>query len=156
MKLFCSTSILSALTLLFLKSLSTCNLEFSYNPLSLFLLFNAIILSVIVVSHKRSTYEFDGVCSASEVGASFDHIEQSSHISDGYYEDDTGISDGYYEDDTGVSDGYYEDDDDSRYVTDEEYEDDLHQRIEDFIAKVNNGWREEWLSEKDCEQPWMG
>ncbi|KAL4278767.1 hypothetical protein GQ457_03G020460 [Hibiscus cannabinus] len=133
--------------LLFLKSLSTCNLEFSFNPLSSFLLFNAIIVSVIVVSHKQSINGFDGVCSASQVGASFDHSEQCSDISD---EDNTVLSDGYYEDDD------HDDDDDSWYGAEEEYVDDLQQRSEDFIAKVNNEWKEEWLSEKDCEGPWLG
>ncbi|KAK8578741.1 hypothetical protein V6N13_142016 [Hibiscus sabdariffa] len=141
--------------LLFLKSLSTCNLEFSYNPLSSFLLFNAIIVSVIVVSHKQSIDGFDGVCSASQVGASLDHSEQCSDISEPYYEDDTVLSDGYYEDDDHDGDGDG-DGDDSWYGAEEEYVDDLQQRSEDFIAKVNNGWREEWLSEKDCEGPWLG
>ncbi|KAK8690942.1 hypothetical protein V6N13_074466 [Hibiscus sabdariffa] len=140
--------------LLFLKSLSTCNLEFSFNPLSSFLLFNALIVYVIVVSHKQSIDGFDGVCSASQVGVSFDHSEECSDISEHYYEDNTILSDGYYEDDDHDDDDG--DGDDSWYGAEEEYVDDLQQRSEDFIAKVNNGWKEEWLSEKECEGPWLG
>ncbi|KAE8724644.1 AT-hook motif nuclear-localized protein 1 isoform 1 [Hibiscus syriacus] len=76
-------------------------------------------------------------------------VEQCSDIVD-VYRDDTGVSDDYYEEDD-----HENDDDHSCYDAEEEYGDDLHQRIEDFIAKVNNGWRE-WLSENDSERPWMG
>ncbi|XP_039011533.1 uncharacterized protein LOC120140629 [Hibiscus syriacus] len=146
MKLFCSALILCVVTL---KSLSTCNFEFSYNHLSLFVLFNAIIVSVIFVSHKQSIDESDGDCSVSEVGASFDQTERSDIVD--VYKDDTDISSGYCEDDD-----HENNNDCSCYGGEEEYGDDLHQRIEDFIAKVNNGWREECLSENDRERPWMG
>ncbi|KMT12239.1 hypothetical protein BVRB_5g101840 [Beta vulgaris subsp. vulgaris] len=55
--------------------------------------------------------------------------------SDGYDEDD---------DDNGSDDeiGWSDDDDEE-----EEYDSDLETRIEAFIAKVINGWKEEWLSD---------
>ncbi|XP_048499882.1 uncharacterized protein LOC125497361 [Beta vulgaris subsp. vulgaris] len=55
--------------------------------------------------------------------------------SDGYDEDD---------DDNGSDDeiGWSDDDDEE-----EEYDSDLETRIEAFIAKVLNGWKEEWLSD---------
>ena len=152
MKLVCSPIpariILCVLALLVLKSLSTliskhCNLEFSYSPLSLFILFNAITVALIVGSHNPSIDEFDGVfsylCSLYEVGASFDNTEECSDVN--VFEDDTCGSDGYHGDDEGDTDDSWHDE--------EEY-DDLQKRIEDFIAKVNNGWREERLKEKDC------
>ena len=52
------------------------------------------------------------------------------------------------------SDGYEEDDDDSGsddevgWEDEERYDDNLQKRIEDFIAKVTNGWKEEKLREK--------
>ncbi|XVF52720.1 hypothetical protein PTKIN_Ptkin05aG0041000 [Pterospermum kingtungense] len=158
MKLVCSLTpariILSVVALLVLKSLSTwiskhCNLEFSISPVSLFILFNAITVAVIVGSHKPSSIdEFDGVysylCSLYEVGASFDDSEECSDVY--VFQDDTCGSDGYHEDDD-------DDDDMDDSLCDEEYDDDdLQKRIEDFIAKVNNGWREERLKEEDGKQ----
>lgn len=97
MKLFCSCLILFVVGLLLLRSLSICNLEFLQNPVSLFVLFNSMLISVTFVSHEQSMNEVDGefiyLGSSCEVGASFNA-----------YRDDTGCSDGYYEDDDNDSD----------------------------------------------------
>ncbi|XVE64979.1 hypothetical protein DITRI_Ditri07aG0145100 [Diplodiscus trichospermus] len=114
---------------------------------SLFILINAITVAVVVGIHKPSIDEFDQVlqhwCSLCEVGASFDNnMEVGSDVN-------------VFEDYTWGSDGYNGDDDDDSWYEEEEEEDDdddLQKRIEDFIAKVNNGGREERLKEKDCEQ----
>lgn len=57
--------------------------------------------------------------------------------------------------DCGSDDGYDEDDDDDGSYDeigwdeeeDEEYDTELERRIEAFIAKVINGWKEEWFSD---------
>ncbi|KAB2088737.1 hypothetical protein ES319_A03G018500v1 [Gossypium barbadense] len=150
MKLFCSCLILFVVSLLLLRSLSTRNLEFLHNPVSLFVLFNAMLISVTFASQKQSTNEVDGeftyLGSSCEVGASFDDTQQCGDMVD-VCRDDTGCSDGYYEDDDSDSDD--NDDHDDGWFAEGEYSDDLQRRIEDFIAKVNNGWREELLNEKD-------
>ncbi|XP_021735782.1 MATH and LRR domain-containing protein PFE0570w-like [Chenopodium quinoa] len=70
------------------------------------------------------------------------------HKGNDYYDDD----DYYYH----GSDGYDEDDDDNgsdgevgwdEDDEEEEYDYDLERRIEAFIAKVINGWKEEWFSD---------
>lgn len=145
MKLVCSLTpvriVLTVVDLLVLKCLSVsiskhCNLEFSYSPLSLFIFFNAITVAIIVGSHRPPIDKVDGVfsylCPLYEVGASFDNTEECSDVES--FEDNN----------TCGSYGYDEHDDDM--------DDDLQKRIEDFIAKVNNGWREERLKEKDCKQ----
>ncbi|XVF10744.1 hypothetical protein REPUB_Repub07fG0209100 [Reevesia pubescens] len=158
MKFVCSWTlariILCVVAILFVKSLSTsifklCNLEIFYSSLSQYILFNAIIIAVIFGSHKPSIDEFDGVYpylhSLYEADASFDNTEEYSDVD--VYEDDICSSNGYQEDDD-------EDDDDNDDMNDgwddeEEDGDDLQKRIEDFIAEVTNGWREERLKEKD-------
>ncbi|XWS49824.1 hypothetical protein CRYUN_Cryun12cG0036200 [Craigia yunnanensis] len=106
MKLVCSpipALVICVVALLVLKSLSTSiskhfNLEFSYSPLSRFILVNAITVAVIVGSKKPSIDEF-GVFpyffSLYEVGASFDNTEECSDVN--VIEDDTSGSDGYHE-----------------------------------------------------------
>ncbi|PPD81900.1 hypothetical protein GOBAR_DD21166 [Gossypium barbadense] len=105
-----------------------------------------MLISVTFASHKQSTNEVDGeftyLGSSCEVGASFDDTQQCADMVD-VCRDDTGCSDGYYEDDSDS------DDNDGWFAEEGDYSDDLQRRIEDFIAKVNNGWREEWLNEKD-------
>ncbi|OMO97403.1 hypothetical protein CCACVL1_04568 [Corchorus capsularis] len=76
---------------------------------------------------------------------SFDITEEYSDVDD--FEDDIHSLDGHQEDE--------EDDMDDGWSDEEEIDDDLQKRIEDFIAKVNNGWREERLKEKDYEQLWI-
>lgn len=150
---------LCVVALLILKSLSTsitkhCNLEFSNNPLYLFILFNAIIIAVIVGSHKPPIDEFDGVFPylsfVYEAGASFDNTDEFSDID--VFEDDTCSSDGYQEDDDDDDDDDKEEDTDDSWYDEEEYGDDLQKRIEDFIAMVNKGWREERLEETDSDR----
>ncbi|EOY24512.1 hypothetical protein QQP08_011828 [Theobroma cacao] len=144
--------ILCVVALLVLKSLSTsiserCNPEFSYNPLSLFILFNAITVAVIVGSHKPSIDEIDGFFpySCSLYGGPFiNSTEKYSDVDD--FEDDTASSDGYHADEDD-DDGYHEDEAEDDSCNDEGEYDDLQKRIEAFIAKVNNGWREERLRE---------
>jgi len=80
-----------------------------------------------------------------------DQINDGGHGNDddGYEDDD----DDYYH----GSDGYDEDDDDNGsqpemgWEDDEEEEDEydseLERRVEAFIAKVINGWREEWFTD---------
>ncbi|XP_021279466.1 coiled-coil domain-containing protein 1-like [Herrania umbratica] len=144
--------ILCVAALLVLKSLSTsiserCNPEFSYDPLFLFILFNAITVAVIVGINKPSIDEIDGFfphsCSLYE-GPFINSTEKYSDVDD--FEDDTPSSDGYHADEDD-DDGHHEDEDEDDSCNDEEESDDLQKRIEDFIAKVINGWREEKLRE---------
>ncbi|OMO80926.1 hypothetical protein COLO4_23851 [Corchorus olitorius] len=138
-----------AVALLFLKFLFTINtkhynLVLSNTPLLSFILFNSIIVAIIVGSHKPSIDEING--SFPYMYDSFDITQEYSDVDD--FEDDIHSLDGYQEDE--------EDDMDDGWSDEEEFDDDLQKRIEDFIAKVNNGWREERLKDKDYEQIWIG
>ncbi|KAJ8767593.1 hypothetical protein K2173_018151 [Erythroxylum novogranatense] len=135
------------LAFLVLSVAATLVLKFS-SPLFIFSLFNAIILFIVLGNHRPS---------GDEVEEFFQYSSQSSFADDygDYVKDDNGGSD--MEDDNedrsefDGSDGYDEDDDDDGsegevgWEDDEEPDENLESRIEDFIAKVIKGWREEWL-----------
>lgn len=61
--------------------------------------------------------------------------DHDDHGSDGYDEDD--------DDNGSYAEMGWEDEDDDE----EEYDLELERRVEAFIAKVINGWREEWFSD---------
>ncbi|KAM2504226.1 hypothetical protein PS1_038166 [Malus domestica] len=131
----------------FLQSISRRNLHFSSNPPFVFLLVNIIIVAIIVGNHRPSSVEADDIISfvyhsyeLEEDGAGYDKC--SDHVDD----NDGGESES---DDHFDSDGYDEDDDDNGSEGEigwgdmDEYDYNLEKRIEDFIDKVNKGWREE-------------
>lgn len=133
-----------------------CNRESSFGPLLLFLVFNTLLVTLIIGSHKSPPNE-DGKgmpfsCHFYGVGSVYDDagtiLKENYDAEDD--EEDEGDGDGC------ASDGYYEDDDDNGSDDDDnddwddcrnEYDENLERRIEDFIAKVNKGWREERLME---------
>ncbi|KAM2034984.1 hypothetical protein ACFX16_038135 [Malus domestica] len=106
----------------FLQLISRRNLHFSSNPPFVFLLVNIIIVAIIVGNHRPSSVEADDI------------------ISFAYHS---------YELEEDGADGYDEDDDDNGSKGEigwgdmDEYDYNLEKRIEDFIDKVNKGWREE-------------
>ncbi|KAJ9173479.1 hypothetical protein P3X46_016603 [Hevea brasiliensis] len=128
------------IVLLILSLAATLVLNFS-SSLFFFSMLNTIILAVIVGSYGPSVEEGDGVWYSFQ--SSYD-----DHSNDSCSEDDDDDSKENY-----FSDGYDEDDDDSGgdgeigWEDDDGVDDNLRRRIEDFISKVNKGWREEWLRE---------
>ncbi|GKV38149.1 hypothetical protein SLEP1_g46091 [Rubroshorea leprosula] len=135
------------------------NRELSLSPRLLFLVFNTLIVVLIIGSHKSAVNE-DGKgmpfsCFFYGVGSVYD--DANTILEENYEEeDDEDEGDG----DGCASDGYYEDDDDNGRDDDDnddwddytnEYDENLARRIEDFIAKVNEGWREERLMQ-DCRK----
>ncbi|TQD81699.1 hypothetical protein C1H46_032751 [Malus baccata] len=113
----------------FLQSISQRNLHFSSNPPFVFLLFNIIIVAIIVGNHRPSFVEVDDII---------------SFVYHSYELEEDGAGDA---EDT--KNGYDEDDDDNGSEGEigwgdmDEYYYNLEKRIEDFIDKVNKGWREE-------------
>ncbi|KAJ9147792.1 hypothetical protein P3X46_029913 [Hevea brasiliensis] len=145
-----------ALVFLILSLAATLVLNFS-SSLFLFSMFNTIILAVVFGNCRPSVEEVDGAWysfqSSYEDGQdSYDNIVKDED-NDSDVDDDDDQRENYF------SDGYDEDDDDSGSDgeigwedDDEEIDDNLQRRIEDFIAKVNKGWREEWLRENHQNQ----
>ncbi|EEF51016.1 conserved hypothetical protein [Ricinus communis] len=149
-----------ALVFLILSLAATSVLKFS-SPLFVFSLFNTIILAIVVGSYRPSDDEVDGSC------YTFQPSYENKEYACDDFKDDNGSN--YVDDDDDddhrkedwFSDGYDEDDDDSGSDGEIGWEDDdneetdgsFRRRIEDFIAKVNKGWREEWLTEHiRCQQ----
>ncbi|XP_009373368.2 secreted acidic protein 1A [Pyrus x bretschneideri] len=147
----------------FLQSISRRDLQFSSNPLFVFSLFNIIIGAIIVGNYRPSSGEADDAISfvyhsyeLEEDGADdsadaksdkYSSLEGCDHCRDHVDDNDDGES----EDDDFDFEGYEEDDDDSGSDDEidwgdmDEYDCNLEKRIEDFIDKVNKGWREERL-----------
>lgn len=125
------------------------------SPFFLYPLFNIIILVIIFGSYRPYVDKVDGVFPSfpDEVGDDvYDNIRDGSDNSD----DDDDYKQNY------GSDGYEEDDDDNGsdgeigWQDDEEFDDNLERRIEEFIAKVNTGWKEEQLEDNLHNQFWFG
>ncbi|KAB2622549.1 phosphopantothenoylcysteine decarboxylase subunit VHS3 [Pyrus ussuriensis x Pyrus communis] len=147
----------------FLQSISRRDLQFSSNPLFVFSLFNIIIGAIIVGNHRPSSGEADDAISfvyhsyeLEEDGADdsedaksdkYSSLEGCDHCRDHVDDNDDGES----EDGDFDFEGYEEDDDDNGSDDEigwgdmDEYDCNLEKRIEDFIDKVNKGWREERL-----------
>ncbi|GLT78328.1 hypothetical protein SLA2020_498670 [Shorea laevis] len=127
-----------------------CNREFSFSPLLLFLVFNTLIVVLIIGSYKSPVNE-DGKgmpfsCFFYGVGSVYD--DANTILEESYEEEgdvDGCASDGYYEDDD--DNGSDDDDNDDWDDYTNEYDESLERRIEAFIAKVNEGWKEERLME---------
>ncbi|KAM2819226.1 hypothetical protein PS2_037670 [Malus domestica] len=104
----------------FLQSISRRNLHFSSNPPFVFLLFNIIIVAIIVGNHRPSSVEADDI-----ISFVYHSYELEEDGADGYDKDD---DDNGSEGEIGWGDM-------------DEYDYNLEKRIEDFIDKVNKGWR---------------
>lgn len=111
-----------------------------------------VILAFLVKGYSQTYHGFDDFDSSSPFLFWVDFVEEDRwngmDSSDDENDDDYcyPCSDGYDEDDDDDDDGS----DEEVGWTDEEQDDDnddLNKRIEEFIAKVNKGWREEWLRE---------
>lgn len=144
-----------ALVFLILSFAATLVLNFS-STLFLFSMLNTVILAVVVGSYRPSVEEGDGGWYSfqswyEEVEDAYDKDEDYDSDDDDDYEKENDFSDGYDRDDEGDRDGEigWEDDD-------EEEDDNLQRRIEEFIAKVNRGWRDEWLRENHQTQSKLG
>ncbi|KAF5731664.1 hypothetical protein HS088_TW18G00348 [Tripterygium wilfordii] len=122
--------------------------------LSMFFLFNFILIMIFLGSSKPPAEpEFDGSFSFPSMEYGFidskekenDNLKEINLETD---EDEDGEEVSDNENDHGY-DGYDEDNEDDTGAEDEDNEDDdcrdndLERRIEEFIAKVNNTWREE-------------
>ncbi|KAL5748584.1 hypothetical protein ACOSP7_025623 [Xanthoceras sorbifolium] len=130
-----------------LSSILSCRNQFSSSYLLMFSLLNTIIFSIIIGSYKPYTNEVGqdlaSLCYSHEVGDhAQDYIKGSSDEEDDFEE--------YH-----GSDGYEEDDDDNNdsdeevgWEHEEGYDDNLQMRIEDFIAKVTNVWKEDRLRDR--------
>lgn len=113
----------------------------SYGVVLMIFVLNSIIFAFLVEGHRPSSDDFDWPSPflLPVDGVEEEHAEDRCNSID--YSDDY-CSDGYDEDD---DDGSHEEVD---WGDEQDYDyDDLNKRIEEFIAKVNKGWREEWLRE---------
>ena len=125
----------------------------SFSVVLMVFAFNTLIFAFLVRGYSRSYDEFDDFDWSSPFILSVDGMEEK-HVEDRCNYIDSSDSDNDDDYNNPCSDGYNEDDDDDGTDeeigwTDEEQDDDddLNKRIEEFIAKVNKGWREEWLRE---------
>lgn len=124
----------------------------SFSVVLMVFVFNTMIFAFLVKGYMPSYEEFDN----------FDWSLPFQLMVDGMKEEheeyrcnniDTGDDDDNDDYCYPCSDGYNEDDDDDSsdeevgWADEEQDDDDLDKRIEEFIAKVNKGWREEWLRE---------
>ncbi|CAK9173140.1 unnamed protein product [Ilex paraguariensis] len=145
---------------------------FSSNGMFVFSVLNILICAILAISFQPSADDIDAFFPFLFVyGVGKDQTEEIHDASEGcsspgsiisYYnngdDDNDEIVDIYY------LDGYEEDDDDNGSdgeigwndddEKEEEYDENFESRIEEFIAKVINGWREELLMEKP--EIWMG
>ncbi|KAJ4712883.1 hypothetical protein OWV82_015049 [Melia azedarach] len=139
---------ISVIVILLVAAILVLKYSLLSSPFFLFSLFNIIIFAIMVASYRPYTYEVDELfpffCGSDELGVdTHDNIKEYSD------EDDEDCGDEYH-----GSDGYDEDDDDNGSEGEVGWEDEegsdgnLQKRIEDFIAKVNDRWREEKLRDK--------
>lgn len=127
-----------------------------FSPLSVFLVFNVIVVAVLLASHMPGAYEGglfvlpldeeEGCC-----GDSGKYKPRSDGDGDGYGcggADRDIDSDGNNEDgnDSGSKDNTGWEDEEEQ-----EGDDNLEKRIEDFIDKVVKGWREEMMKEHSTQ-----
>lgn len=129
--------------------------EFPSNHPIVFLVFNIIIVAIIVGSSWPSVEEVDKNYNAGDQVPEEDQNDNAQYNSleictcSNSEDEDFENNEDYYD-----SDGYDGDYDDDENVGcmchDVEYEQDgyLEKRIEEFIDKVNKGWREERLKDK--------
>ncbi|KAF8032899.1 hypothetical protein BT93_D1704 [Corymbia citriodora subsp. variegata] len=150
------------LTLLTTSKLECTDLvDLSSSPLFVFLALNFIFLAILLGSHSPTDHEVERRFSFSfneEVwvdDADEDenevHIDDSEDEDDGH-SDDNVTSDGYEEDDDdNGSDGeigwYNDEDSDEASEKDEDGNNNLEKRSEDFIARIVKGWWEERMTE---------
>ncbi|XP_015902786.2 uncharacterized protein LOC107435675 [Ziziphus jujuba] len=123
----------------------------------LFFVFNVIVIVIIFFGSFKSSFKEDfAYCAVSFPTSAYEaSYDGNDHYCE-YYSEDADEDEEYYH----GSDGYDEDnehddnDDGSFYGFDddeygeEEIDIDLKRRIEEFISKVNETWREELRSEK--------
>ncbi|XP_031269740.1 uncharacterized protein LOC116128183 [Pistacia vera] len=105
---------------------------------AVFVMFNVIIITIFLGSSKPSAMDFDWFFNPFP-------LVHETYYDDSYDDDDD-------DDECHGYDGYDEDNDDDLGTEDVESEDeidnDLERKIEEFIAKVNSKWREESIAEK--------
>lgn len=117
--------------------------------LLMYSLFSIILFSIIIESYKPYSKEDDQDSTPlylhEEGEYSPDHIKRTPD-EESDYEDYHG-SDGYEVDD---QNDVYEsgDDDDVTWDDEERFDENLQKRVEDFIAKVTDGWKEEKMRDK--------
>ncbi len=126
-------------------------LRFSSSPLLVYSVFNMIIIVILIGNYRPSSEEVDGAMppflplyegekdTQDDTGNYIDHEDEENHGSDGNDKDDD-------DDDDGSGD------DEICWQDEEEYDNNLERRIEDFIAKVNEEWRKERLREMSNKQ----
>ncbi|KAL5539907.1 hypothetical protein UlMin_045085 [Ulmus minor] len=124
---------------------------------SVFFIFNAIIITIFFGSFKKGDYRDHCYL--------YDQVEDH-HAKDRESNDEDSYNNDYSDDDDdeeydGRSDGYDEDvdddgsSDDVSFDSEEDYEEeqeggsDLEKRVEEFIAMVNKRWREEIMNDTD-------
>ncbi|ONI06794.1 hypothetical protein PRUPE_5G081400 [Prunus persica] len=142
-----------------LQSISKESLHFSSNPLFVFSLFNIIIVAIIVGSHRSSSGEVDSIIPflyhqyepEEDADNDVEDTKSDKYLNLDGYENGSDCVDDESEDYSFDSDGYNEDDDDNGSDDEvgwgdmDEHNSNLEKRIEDFIDKVNKGWKEERL-----------
>ncbi|KAI3410231.1 uncharacterized protein J3R85_018926 [Psidium guajava] len=135
--------------------------DLSSSPLFVFFALNFVVLAILLGSHSPNHREIERRFSFSlneEIRVDDTHADENeAPIDDGGYEDgghsnDDVISDGYEEDDDDSgSDGEIgwcnDEDDDEASKKDEDGDNNLEKRSEDFIARVIKGWWEERVRE---------
>ncbi|XP_010418295.2 PREDICTED: uncharacterized protein LOC104703903 isoform X1 [Camelina sativa] len=135
------------------------------NPLLIFL-FLCLVLFLLVIDRNRSVYEEnEDSCvlytfeeDSMLDGENIDKNRDCCNLPRYYYDDSFGYYDGYHEVDDdedcsqwnqdGGDDGVENHDDDHHHSHGDDDDDTLTSRIEDYIANVYNGWREENRTEK--------
>lgn len=128
--------------------------EFSSSPIFVFSVFNIIICAIIVKCESKSAQDFDGLMAF--FGLVYE--EETEEITYEMYSDSDDDADAHFHNSDGYdseiewtegSGGDEDEDDDNEK---KEYDENLESRIEEFIAKVIKGWREEILMEKSLRQ----
>ncbi|CAL5432860.1 unnamed protein product [Camellia sinensis] len=112
-----------------------------------------MVLGVLFAqSYKPSTDVFDELEEeqTNEIHNVYKHEDYDDDDENVDYDGDYYDSDGYDEDndDDGSDDVVGWEDDDEEEEEEEEYDDDLESKVEEFIAKVIKGWKEEQLTEE--------
>ncbi|KAI3453616.1 hypothetical protein Pfo_010279, partial [Paulownia fortunei] len=128
---------------------------FSCSPIFVFPVFNIIVCAILVKCDSRSAEDFDGLMALFGFVYEDGEKETEERWRDEMSSDSEDDADAYFCD----SDGYEseiewtdDNDDDEDDDEKEEYDENLETRIEEFIAKVIRGWREELLLEKSQQQ----
>ncbi|KAL2235891.1 phosphopantothenoylcysteine decarboxylase subunit VHS3-like [Sesamum indicum] len=135
------------LLLVFYFSLSS-NADFS-SRCFVFSVFNVVFCAVLVGDDRKSAQDFDGISDFLGFGYEVDWEEKTmDEMSSDEDDDDFYDSDGYDSEIEWTDDDNDDDTDEDDDEELKEYDQNLEGRIEEFIAKVIKGWREELLMEK--------